>query len=850
MFRLTVRGLWAHKLRFLLTGVAVVLGVAFMSGTMILTDTMSRTFNGLLADSNEGIDAVVRTSSAVDGEFADTRERVDQATLDRVRAVDGVDAAAGSVEGFAQIIDGNGEVRVTDGIGATVGTAWIDDERLNPFAIAEGRAPAAAGEVVIDKATATREGFELGDTVTVLAKSEPALLTMVGVATFADADGIPGFTLVATDTPNAQALFGEPGRYDEIVVAADGSMSDDELVSRLQQALGADGSIEVLTGEADTADQQAELREDLGFFNTFLMVFAYIALFVGMFIIYNTFSILVAQRTRDLAMLRAIGAGRAQVLRSVLVEALAVGLTASATGLAAGVGLSFALRSLLGAVGVDIPAGSTVVSSGTVVTSVVVGLVVTVVSAMAPAMRASRVKPIAALRDVAIDRSSSSTARLVAGLGVTGAGVALGAAGIAGGGAALSLFGLGALVTILGVFVVGPVIARPVLRLLGVPARIVAGPVGHLARENARRNPKRTAATASALMIGVALVGFITILASSTSAAVGQRVDDSFRADYVVDSGQWGTGGLSPELALELSALPEVDAVSPLRMAPVAIDGTSAELAGVDAAEFGELYDLEPSSGTLADVGPGTVAVFSNTATDKGLAVGDTVAVTFARTGVVDLTVSAIFDERIAGAGETAWIVDLDTFEANVTDQYDRQVYVATADGVDAAEARAAIDAVLVDWPNGTLQDRAEYAQALSNDIDRMLNLIYGLLALAVLIALVGIANTLALSVHERTRELGLLRAVGMARRQVRSLVRWESVMIAVFGTGLGLVLALAGAWAMIEALADQGVTSMVVPGARLAVIVGIAGVAGVVAALGPARRAARLDVLRAISGE
>ena len=849
MLRLTLKGLWAHKLRFLLTGLAVILGVAFMSGTMILTDTMGRTFDDVLATNNGGVDAIVRRESAVDGDMAEVRERVDEATLDDVLGVDGVDAAAGAIQGFAQLVRDDGAV-ATNELGATIGTAWIDDERLNPFQLAEGRAPESSNEAVVDRATVTDEGWTIGDTFTVLAKTGPLELTLVGEATFGEIDGIPGSTMIATALGTAQELFGEPGSFDTIVVAKTADVRADELAVALQSAL-ADDQIEVLTGETDTADKQADLREDLKFFNTFLLAFAYISLFVGMFIIYNTFSIVIAQRTRDLAMLRAIGAGRRQVLRSVLLEAMAIGLVACAAGLGLGIGMSFGLRELLANVGLDIPSGPTVVTAATIITSVVVGVAVTVASAVAPALRASRVAPIAALREVAIDRSHLSVTRVIAGLAVTAGGVVATAAGITGDGeSALQLLALGAVTTVVGVFVLGPVLARPVIRVLGMPARAVSGPAGHLAQENARRNPKRTSATAAALMVGVALVGFITILASSTTAAVVDQVDKSFRADYVVDSGQWAQGGFSTELADDLAALPEVDLVSPIRVSPVAVGDATTQIAGLDTSAFDRLYDLEVTSGSLAAVTPGHVAVSSSAATDRNLALGDTVAVTFARTGTVDLIVAAVFDEVVPGPGGTSWITDLATYEANVTDQYDRQVFVMAGETVDAATSRAAIDDVLTDWPNGELQDQAQFKETITSEINSLLNLIYGLLALAVIIALIGIANTLALSVHERTRELGLLRAVGMTRRQVRTLVRWESVMIAVFGTGLGLLLALAGSWAIIQTVADEGITQVVVPWIRINVIVGCAIVAGVVAALGPARRAARLDILRAVASE
>jgi putative ABC transport system permease protein len=847
MFRLTVKGLWAHKLRFALTGLAVVLGVAFMAGTMVLTDTMSRTFNGIFTTANEGIDVVVQQPEAIDGEFTEVRERVPADVVDQVRAVNGVSAAAGSVQGFAQLVQADGEVRSLDGFGVTIGTNWLPDG-LSPLQLDSGHAPHGPDEVVLDKATADEQGWSLGDTVTVLGRTEPRQLTLVGTATYGAVEGLPGASLVAVDDATAQEMFGEAGAYDSIVVTAAAGVTSAELATHIRSALDGAG-YDVLTGAENAADKQAAMKEDLQFFNTFLMAFAYVALFVGMFIIYNTFSIVLAQRAKDLALLRAVGAGRRQVLGSVIGEAVGVGVVAAAAGLGLGVLMSFALKALLAAVGLDIPGGGVVISTATVVTSFAVGLVVTLVSTIAPAVRASRVAPMAALRDSAVERATTSVRRVLAGVALVGAGLVTFAAGTvaSGGTQAMQLLGLGAIATILGLFVLGPVLARPVVRLLGIPAGRISGVPGRLARENARRNPKRTAATASALMVGVALVGFITILASSTKASVNDAVDRSFRSDFLVDSGAWEEGGFSPTLAEELRALPEVASLSPLRSSPVSVGDASTTVLAVDTATIDRLFDLDVTSGATTDVGEGDIAVRRDKADELGLTVGDEVTMTFARTGDVALDVNAIFEESIV---DSDWLIDLRTFEANVSDQFDRWVFVETVDGVGAATAQASLEAALTEWPNAELQDQASFKESITSEIDQLLNLIYGLLALAVVIALIGIANTLALSVHERTRELGLLRAIGMSRRQVRTAVRWEAIMISLLGTVIGTVLAVLGAWGIVRALADEGVGAMTVPPGPMIVIVALAGLAGVVAATGPARRAARLDVLRAIASE
>jgi putative ABC transport system permease protein len=849
MFSLTLKGLWAHKLRYALTSLAVVLGVGFMVGTKVLTDTMERTFEGVFDSANEGTDVIVRRDAAIDGELATARDRVEAGVVDRVAAVAGVDAARGSIQGVTQLVKADGTTSATDGLGVTMGANWIDDERLNPFSLSSGRAPRAPGEAVIDENTAKDQGRALGDSIRVLTHAGPAELTVVGTATYGALGGVPGSSLVATSDATAQRLFAQPGRYDSVLVAGAAGMTSAELTERIESSVASPGSgLEALTGDQDTADKQADFEDDLAFVRQFLMAFAYVALFVGMFIIYNTFSIVVAQRMRDLAMLRAIGARRGQVLRSVVLESIMVGLVSAAVGLAVGVGLSFGLRALLAAGGVDIPSGSLVVSSATITTAFVVGVGVSVLSAVMPAVRAGRVRPIAALRDVAVDRSGLSLGRVAFGLLLTAAGVVTFALGLSASGKdGLPLIGLGAMTVILGVFTLGPVLVGPAIRLLGAPTRLF-GVTGKYARENARRNPKRTAATASALMIGVALVGFITILAASTKDSIAAAVNRSFRADYVVESGSW-TQGFATTIEDDLRAVPEVALVSPVRSAPAEVDGSITDVMAVDTAVIDKLYDLKVTSGSITSVHGGAVAVTADKARDDGLSIGGKVAFRFADGETESLTVRAVYDGNAIG-GEATWIVGLDTFERHVADQFDRRVFVTVAPGLAAAGSRAALDAALTEWPNAALQDQAQFKESIAGQIDQLLNLIYGLLALTVVIALIGIANTLALSVHERTRELGLLRAVGMHRRQLRRAVRWESLLIAVLGAALGAVLAIGGAWGVVKALDDQGVTQLTLPAVQLAVILGMAGVAGVLAATGPARRAAKLNVLEAIASE
>lgn len=845
MFRTTLKDLAARKLRLLTTSIAVLLGVAFMAGTLVLTDTIGKTFDDLFADVNAGTDAYIRGEEVFsEADLGAQRPRLDASLADTIREVDGVAVAEPSIQAYARIVDKDGTPMGDPDMGApTFGANWLLDDALNPFELASGRAPAAAHEVVIDQGSAKQAGFVVGDRTTVLTQAGEQTVDIVGIATFGGADSPGGASFALFTLDAAEAYLTAPGKVDAIKVVADAGVRDEQVTERIAQVVPDD--VEVLTGAEITAEDQSAVKEGLGFFNTFLLTFALIALFVGSFIIYNSFSILVAQRSRDMALLRAVGASRRQVLGSVLLEAVVVGAIASVVGLAVGIAVASGLKELLTAMGIDIPAGGIVVTSSTVVTSVVAGLGVSVASAFLPARRASKVAPIAALRDVAVDGSSRSHRRVVVGSAVTALGGASIASGLFGGGdAALASVGLGVALVFLGVAVLGPVLARPLSRVIGAPLPHVKGMSGTLARENAMRNPKRTSATAAALMIGVALMAFITILATSTKASIADSVDGSFQGDLVIDSGTYAGGGLSPDFAAELRSLPEVGAVGGLRNVPAEIDGAGAMLTGFDAAPLESLFDLDVSDGSFAGLGDREIAVQEDEAASKGWELGDTVPVRFAETGVRDLTIVAIYgDGDLAGS----YLVGNAVLEANVADQFDSMVFVRLAEGVDDEAGTAAVTEAASQHPLATVQDRDSFKASMAEQIDMMLNLIYALLALAVVIALLGIANTLALSIFERTRELGLLRAVGMTRAQVRATVRWESVIIALLGTGLGLVIGTSFGWVMVRALESEGLNTFAIPFGPLAAMVVIAGVAGVVAAVLPARRAARLDVLEAI---
>ncbi len=843
MFRTTLKHLAARKLRLLTTSLAVLLGVAFLAGTLVLTDTISQAFDGLFASADAGTDVMVRREAAFDDSDAGPqRGRMDDSIIETIAGIDGVAAAEGHVQAYAQLLDQEGTPLGNPENGApTYGWSWIADDGLNPFDIDQGRPPRDDSEIVIDKATATAAGYRPGDTAGVLTQSGRQTVTVVGTSTFAGADSAGGAQVTMFTLAGSEKYLTSPGMIDGVKVAADDGVSAETLATRIDRVLPQ--GTEAITGDQLTSEDQAAVKDSMGFFYVFLTMFALIALFVGSFIIYNTFSILVAQRTKEMALLRALGASRRQVLSSVLLEATFVGLIASAVGILAGIGVALALKALLDAIGIDMPAGPLVVSTRTILIAAGAGLGVSIASAVLPARRAARVAPIAAMRDETATPENGRR-RLIAGIAVTVVGAAVTGRGLAGE-AGIGLVGLGSLIVFVGVVALGPALARPISWLLGAPLARWRGAAGLLARENAMRNPKRTSATASALMIGVSLVVLIAVMASSMKASINDSVESAMPGDIVIDSGAFEQGGLSTDLATRLSELPEVGAVGGIRMASAEVGGSAARLYAGDVGAMAQLVDLHVASGSLDQLGADGIAV-SRTVTDaEGWTLGEAIPVRFADTGVQQLRVAAIYTEtEIVGD----YFVGLDAYEQNVADQFDQKVLIEFADGVDAQRGRSAVTAIADDYPQGEVQDLAQVKAAKAEQIDMLVNLVYALLSLAVLIALLGIANTLALSIFERTRETGLLRAVGMTRGQLRATIRYESVIIALLGTTLGLGLGLTFAWAIVTALNGEGLDVLSIPISQLAAVVVIAGLAGVAAALLPARRAARLDVLTAIS--
>jgi putative ABC transport system permease protein len=845
MFKVTLQGLWAHKRRLVGTSLAVVLGVAFLTATLVVGATMRTGFDKAFTNANAGLDVVVRSAEQMGSDETAVRAGIDASLVDEVAAVPGVRAAVPSVEGVATLIGADGS-RVGGNGPPTVGANWIEDPELNAYRLAEGRAPTAPGEVVVNRGAAEQGDLQVGDRTTVLTPA-PVEVTIVGIATFGDdADGLGPITYTAFTLAQATELFAQqPDTISAVLVAAEDGVSRETLRDEINELLPA--RIEALTQEELTAEQQAEIRADfLDMFSTILLAFAGIALVVATFSIHNTFSILVAQRTRESALLRAIGASRRQVVTAVAVEALVVGVVASAIGFGAGLGIAAGLKHLMASADLTVPVAGLVVSVGTIVTVAIVGVLTTLVASVTPAVKASRVAPLAALRDVAVDRSGTSKLRGVLGTLVTVGGAVVVATADAAEDGAMGRAGFGALTMLVGFVILGPVVARPSAAVLGAGAAAARGITGRLARRNAMRNPRRIAASAAALMVGTAVVALFTTFGASVKASFDDLVGDSFGGDLVVAQDDFSGAGLDPRLAPALAELPEVDRAVGASVATVELAGEGAEPMATDPAALAAVLDLQDVAGSLAEVGPGEIAVGARWAEDHGVALGDVLPMRFIDGATIDLTVADVF-EREGVMGDL--IITTEDWLPHAGQPMDVVVLLSLADGVSPEAGKAAVAEVAARFGAPEPQTQDEYVDAMSAEIDQALYLIYGMLGVAVLIAVMGIGNTLALSIHERTRELGLLRAIGQSRSQLRASLRWESVIVAVFGTIGGLGLGTFLGWGLMRAMrAEVGFGEFALPVVPLAVILGLAAVAGVLAALRPARRAARMDVLAAIA--
>lgn len=843
--RLGAASLRTHKRRFAGTFLAALLGVGFLSGTLVMGDTLRGSFGTLFADAAAGTDAVVRSADVVTAPAAGqgTRRTVPTGLAPSLEKVPGVAAAVPEIQGAGQLVGRDGKPVGGQGPPTLAGN-WIDDPRLNPYRLAAGRAPAAPGEAVVNRGAAEDGGLHIGDR-TVLRTPDPLTVTIVGIATAGGEDGLGRTTYTGLTRADAEKyLTPQPGRATAVRVRAAEGVDGRRLVERLKPVLPA--GVEAVTGQ-EWADENKDAISGtfLSLFTTLLLVFAGIALLVATFSIHNTFAVVVAQRTRDNALLRAIGASRGQILAATLAEAAAVGAAASAAGLLCGIGIAAGLQALFPAVGFPFPQGGLVISALSLLLPPATGLLVCLGSALLPAVRAGRTAPLAALREAAVDDSAASRGRALAGAGLLLAGVALTATGAAGAPSVL-LTGTGAVVVLAAFVALGPVLSSVAVRALGAPLVRLRGLTGSLARRNALRSPRRTAATAMALVLGVAVVTLFTVFAASLKATTDRAVGRAFAGDVAVSAPALGAGGsgLSPRLAPALARLPEVSTALGLGKGVAVVDGGGRQVTVADPAGLTAVLDLGRVDGAPGDLGADGLAVSRDEADKRGWTVGSTTEVAFVDGQKQRFTVRAVYGERSL-AGD--YVLSREAWSPHRGQDADRVVAVAFKEGVSTAAGKAAVEKASAAYGSPEVRTRAEYAASSAQRVDTMLTLVYALLALAVVIALLGIANTLTLAVRERTRELGLLRAVGQTRGQLRAMVRWESVLVAAFGTAGGLVLGAFLGWALVRA---TGTAAFSVPAPRLAVVALVGSAAGALAGLRPARRAARLDVLRAVAAE
>jgi putative ABC transport system permease protein len=845
VLRAALRSLLARKVRLILTALAVVLGVGAMAGTYVLTDTITSAFNDLVEVGTSPLDVLVRSKNAFTAQTTggpEERKPIPESLLGSVREVPGVAKAVGDVAGYAQIVDpATGKVIGTMGP-PTAASSWND---LNGFVLRAGSPPKGPDQVVLDASTAESHNIRVGDRVRILFQGSPGKFEVVGIAGYGSAGSMFGATWALFDLPTAQHVLGRRGQLDVISVIAQEGVSGRELQARIAGILPK--GIEAVTATTVLSEYKEQIGQGVGFIRTMLLVFAFIALFVGAFIIFNTFVIIVAQRTRELALLRVLGASRRQVMTSVVVEALIVGVVSSTIGVLFGIGIAIALKAFLPSMGLDIPASAgTVIMARTFVVSIIAGTVVTLVAAILPARRAARVAPVAALREAQDLPGRSLRFRLMSGAIVLVAGVAALLYGLfAMPSNALRFVGFGVAFTFIGVAMLAPLFARPVAAMIGLPMR-AAGISGKLGRENSMRNPRRTAATASALMIGLGLVVFVAVFVASAKASMDSMLAKTLKADFILTSPT--LGGFSTTAAEEARKVPGVSAVLGLREGQARVGGELTFVDGVDPETLPAVADVGIVEGSSSDLAlPDTVLVFDDVADEHGWTLGDRIEVEFPATGKMDLRIVGIFSNQgLIGA----YGVSLATFEANVAQQLDVEVLVKVEGGADVGAVRSSLEEALRRYPNVEVQDQAAFREMYSGFLDQMLNMLTALLMLAVIIAVFGVVNTLSLSIYERTRELGLLRAVGLTRRQTRAMIGWEAVIISVMGAMLGIVIGIAFGWALQRALAPQGFSEFAIPGTRLAVYVVLAALSGVVAAILPARRAAKLDVLEAIAYE
>jgi putative ABC transport system permease protein len=853
MVTVALKGLAGRKVRASLTAIAIVLGVAMISGTYILTDTINNGFDSIVSNSYKNADVVISGESAfenTDGNGVDT-PTFPQSVLGEVEKLPDVAAAAGSVASEnVKLIDKEGKVIDTGGAPALGFSVDEDEQQFNPTQLTAGSWPKGGDEVAIDKATASREGFAVGDTIRLQAVGPQRSFKVSGIAELTGVGSIGGATFALFDLATAQKVFAKPGQLDAIRIASKPGVSPQELISQIEPVLPPTAVVR------DTNEQVQEDKKefDIAFLQYILLAFAGIALFVGAFVIANTLSITIAQRTREFATLRTIGASRRQVMWSVVIEAFVIGLLGSVVGLFLGLGLAKLLNKLFVTFGIDLPQGETVFATRTVVVSLIVGTVVTLVASIRPARRATRVPPIAAVREGSVlpvsrfAKYGPVTALLI--LAVSVAMVSLGtlASGIPTG-PRLLMLGVGVLLLFFGVSMNAARVVRPLAAVLGAPARSIGGAPGVLARDNATRNPSRTASMASALMIGLALVTFVAIFSAGTFKSFEDAVDDLFIADYTVTATNTFTP-IDVAVGESLVGKPGVSDVTAIRAGSAHFLDGDHNLSGVDSnIATGVNIDWK-TGGPSVPSKLGNDGFFTSTdyAKDHDLQVGSAMSLEFPSGQRANVRLLGTFEEPNGGSPFGDATISTALFDKYNPRPKDQMVLVNTPDGVSDGNT-ATLEDDVSEFADAKVQTRDEFKDNFLAPIKKIINLLYALLALSVIVSLVGIINTLVLTIFERTRELGMLRAVGMTRRQVRMMIRYESIVTSLMGATLGIIVGVFLAALVTQALKDEGI-AFAVPWLQLVYFVIAAILVGILAAVIPARRAARLNVLQALQYE
>ncbi|QSS91131.1 ABC transporter permease [Streptomyces sp. M54] len=843
MFRTALRNVLAHKARLLMTVLAVMLGVAFVSGTLVFTDTLGNAFRNQSAKSYDNVAVSIETYAGDD----EKTPGIDDATLEKIRGLDGVASATGRVNGFAGVADPDGKL---------IGNGWSNtganfapgkDGKDSQYVFTDGSGPTKNGAVALDKDTASKGKYRVGDPVRVATNGPVKEYTLAGIFTTEDGAVNAGGSLVLFDTATAQKLYLKPGVFQNATVSAEPGVSDRKLLDEVEPLLPKDATAQ--TGKALADKQAKDIESGLTSLNTMLLAFAGIALFVGVFLIANTFTMLIAQRTRELALMRAIGATRRQVKRSVLLEAAVVGVLASVIGFLLGLGLATGLRSAMGVMGGKIPAGPLIVSPTAVGSAFAVGILITVLAAWLPARRAAKIAPVAAMSSV---HATASVKSLVVRNSIGGVITLLGSAGIVGGAATggtsgRQLVAAGAFFALIGVIILIPLLSRPVIALVRPLLKKVFGVSGKLASQNAVRNPRRTGATASALAIGLTLVTGISVLGVTLGQAIDKMTTDNIKADYMVSM---ASGDSLDESALTaLSKADGVAALSPQQAAWFEVDGDYFSASGVTPGDVEQVFSLTTESGSLASLKDGQVAVGSKTAKKHGWKTGDTLPVKFDDDKKGELKVGATYKEN---EFLSPFVIPKEMADAHTSSTRSeiREIWIKADGGASKANEQSIVNA-LGDNPAMSVMDRQDIRDMFGGFINTALNIMYGLLAMALLIAVLGVVNTLAMSVFERQQEIGMLRAIGLDRGRVKRMIRLEAVVISVFGAVIGVGLGVFLGWAIGRTLsADIPGYALVIPWDRLGVFLLLAALVGVLASLWPARSAAKLNMLTAIKTE